>query len=298
SSSYRDDVTLSINIEFDPAEYQGPWGIIIHDENGYQNFAPFEGESPVVIDVPEGGSYDIIAEFNGINVSGTYLVIRESVEVNGPTTTTLDVTEATNKASTAFYDETGELLVSGVPNSSGDASWVSKDVTIAFYPFEMFPMGWGGFPASRNFYFNEVSDRYGIIQTAIGEGYDDGNYFTKFESIIGVSEDISLENDPADWVQHVEKFQPSVLGIALDTVGSGFSATTIYDGKMLMSLSAANTLVHYDAEEGIKAWLNTAITDDPTDFLYSPAIVEHSAALNPSFPWEDHFVLSGNPVVS
>src|SRR5690606_13657812 len=216
SSAYRDDVTLSINIEFDPAEYQGPWGIIIHDENGYQNFAPFEGESPVVIDVPEGGSYDIIAEFNGINVSGTYLVIRESVEVNGPTTTTLDVTEATNKVSTAFYDETGELLVSGVPNSSGDASWVSKDVTIAFYPFEMFPMGWGGFPASRNFYFNEVSDRYGIIQTAIGEGYDDGNYFTKFETIIGVSEDISLENDPADWVQHVEKFQPSVLGIALD----------------------------------------------------------------------------------
>ena len=294
----KDDVTLSINLEYDPEEFQGPWILMIHDENGYQNFAMWEDVNPVTVDVPEGGSYDIIAEFNGIAVSGTYLVIREAVEVTGPTEITLDVAEATNKVSTAFYDESGELLVSGVPNPSGGTSLVSKDVTIAFFPFEMFPMSWGGFSVGRNFYFNDVSDRYGVIQTAIGEGYENGNYFAKFESIIGVSEDVALENDPAGWVHYVEKFHPSVLGVDLDTVGTGFQAATTYDGKLLMSLTMANPFAHYNAEEGIKAWLNTAMTDDPTDMLYAPSIVEHSASLDPNFPWEESFVLAGNPVVS
>src|SRR5690606_5563390 len=63
-----------------------------------------------------------------------------------------------------------------------------------------------------DFYVNDLSDRYSILQGAIGAGYNGEYYSIKHEALTGITQSVEIANSPENLVFHQEKFQPSVLG--------------------------------------------------------------------------------------
>lgn len=295
------EVTLSIDLDFDPAEFEAPWIVMIYDESGYMDFVFWEGTNPMTLNVPEG-TYDLLAEFYNLTIGRTHIIIKEQQVVSGNSTININPSEASNYVSVNALDEDGEVLQPGIEQPGADfPSEVLFDRVIYFkagnsglssasyiwgVPFEGDPV-W-------NFNINDVSERYYLIHTFIGSGYEQGNYFTKFETLNGISDDISLSNNQQNWVYHTEKFQPSLLSGG--NVAGGFMTTSTIEQTMAGGWTVYNTLP-INPDEAFKGYINTPIDGDPVDFIITPAIVEHFEVIDPSWG-EEAFFIRGNPIVS
>lgn len=288
------EVTLTINLNFDPEEFEAPWMIKVYDESGYWNFGFWEGANPVTVNVPPG-NYDIFAEFINIPSGGnSYYVIKEQESVQDNTTIEINPAEATNYVSINIYNEDGNLLEPGVLNpETGINSTMFFDRTIFFLPD--FPKNsytssytygvpfYGDSPA-WNFYVNNVSDRYSMAQTGGGIWHEGNlNYFSKFPTLNGVTESVTLENNPEDWVYHQEKLKSTPLGESVGIVHPAVSTLPVFDGMALMGTTIFNTTIPFDPEEGFKAYMNNSFDDDPAGLLVFPSIVDYVGTM----PWGD-----------
>jgi hypothetical protein len=149
-----------------------------------------------------------------------------------------------------------------------------------------------------NFYISDVSDRYSFMQNIIGIAYDGGNYFTKYETLTGISGSVALENNPEDWMFHQEKLQPSPLGEAAGIVYCGFSTINAWEGKGLDGLMVYRTEGNgIDPEEGFKAYLNNPFDENPSDLLVFPGIVDH-IEIDPEWGDEVVYFIKGNAIVA
>ena len=304
-----DDVTLNINLVFDPGQYEAPWVIDVFDETGYHDYAFWEGTNPVTINVPPG-SYDIVAGFSSGFTS--HIVVKELVDVQENTTIEVDVAEADNYITTAIYNEAGEPLEPGVYDpetgtfTGGNAS-VTADHYLFFAPVNSSSASYSyiwsdiasqGEEPPWNFYISDISNRYSIIQTIFGNGYEGDNYFSEYETLTGVSGSVNLENNPEDWVFHQEKFQPSPLGEAAGAVYPGFSTLNTWGGNVLSGWTVysmgGNEL---DPEEGFKAYLNNPFDENPSDLLVFPGIVDYIGIIDPEWG-EEGFLITGNAIVA
>ncbi|MCK9616384.1 MAG: T9SS type A sorting domain-containing protein [Lentimicrobiaceae bacterium] len=308
-----DDVTLNINLVFDPDQYEAPWVINVFDETGYMNGAFWEGANPVTINVPPG-SYDIYANFtSGVTSRTSHIVIKELVDVQEETTIEVDVAEADNHITTAIYNETGEPLEPGIydPGTgtiTGGNAGVMADRSLFFAPINSVPAYFSYYWSGRysedeepvwNFYISDVSNRYSIIQTIFGMGYEGDNYFTKYETLTGISESVNLENNPEDWVFLQEKFQPSPLGEAAGAVYPGFSTLSVWEegcflGGWMVSNMGGNGI---DPEEGFRVYLNNPFDENPSDWLVFPSMVDYRGIIDPECGEED-FLITSNAIVA
>jgi len=297
-----ENVTLSINLNFDPVEFQAPDIILIYDESGYINFGFYQGPDPIEISVPEG-VYDVQAVFINTSSGRNHVIIKEQQNISENTTISLNPNEADNYVSINALDENGEILQPGVVNTNtGLPALVLFDCIIKFNitgvesgfsymqdaPFSEDPV-W-------NFYINNVSNRYSIIHSFIGEGYEQGDYFIKFETVMGIDTSVSIENNPNTWVFHTEAFQPSNLGG--DGVYPGFSTSITFDGILLGGRTLYKTANVINPAEAFRGFLNNEFDDDSVQFLVSPGIVELSVIIDPSFPFEQGVFIKGNPVMA
>lgn len=295
---------LQININYDSNLYELPLFVVVYDESGYTNYGLLFGANTTSVTVPDG-VYDIYAGFIELSTGNDVVVIKELINTAETSSVTIDVTEAQNYISINGYDENGDLLEPGVPNPELNiSSGALFRRTFFFNPtqkgFANQTFIWGSEFAEVpvwNFYINDVSDRYSIINSLVAIGYEgDNHYFTKFETLEGVVESVSLENDPQDWTLHQEKIQPSPGGLTLENNLTAFTTSHIYKEKY--SIGEWIGIAHgpiYNPEQGFKAYLNSLPENDQAEMLVYPAIIDHRGTVDSEVGTESFFIL-GNSV--
>lgn len=302
-STNLQDVTLTINLEFDEDEYSPPFSVIIYDEFSNVHFAHWQGVNPMIIELP-AGTYDMLTDFR--KSEHTYYVIKEEVSVQEDATITFNPLEADNYISITTYDENGDILQPGTVNpTTGNPSILLVDNLIYFTPLN------GGISGSSymwdspfepeqdpiwNFYINDISDRYAIIQKMIGTGYEQGYYFSKIETLMGVDASVALENNPENWVQHTENFQPSPLGG--EGVFKGASTSSTYNETLLNGWTLFDPPLLDPENATVSIFVDKPISGDPVDLLVQPAIVDHQEILDPDWGYVEPFFIKGNPVTA
>lgn len=273
---------LSINLIFDSSQYYVS-SVLIFNESGYMRTANWNGTNPMVVNVPDG-IYDIMTEFQPLNSGKSRIVIKELQSVQGSTTVQLNTADAVNYVSITTYNENGEILEpeDGVGGSIYFARHLyfnpANLVTIGDFYSETDPFGGAG-PA-WNFYINNVSNRYSIIQTLMGVRYDQGNYFNKYETITGVGGNVSIENNPADWSYHSELFQPTKLGDS--QVAPAFFAASTFNGNLIIGWTVSAGGVIDPGDAPFRAFLNNPIDSDSADLLVIPGIIDRYVSYSPT----------------
>lgn len=295
------NVTLTINLEFDPAQFEAPWIIMIYDEFGFSDVA-FPETNIIVIDVPEG-IYDLAGTFFNFSSGQDHIIILEQQDIQGNTTLTMDVSDATNYVSYNPLDENGEILNPGLINPITNIPSLvfmerlvileTENGNASFGANYSLGSSFEGEPI-YNYYINDISSRYDIIGSLVGVEFPNGDYFMKFETLSGINESVELENNLDDWIFHTESFQPSLLG---ENSYYGFETAITYKGKVEGALIVANGNREVDPLEGFKGFLNNPINDNPADLLIAPAIVDYVTILDPMWG-EEFFFLRGNSILT
>lgn len=298
NTGIENNVSLSLNLTFDSSLFS-PSSIMLLNENGYSDFAIWQGSNPIVFDVPDSDSYDIFVTFNNQTTNQRHIVIKELVAVAGNTTVNANATEAQNYISLDVYDEAGTAIEPGIPNpQNGENSIVSLDSYHYFNPTNtMFltkihaidnPV-----PGDNrwNFYINNVSNRYTFIHNAAVRNYKNGYYFSKFPELSNISGNADISNDPSKWVSHQEKFEPSLLG-ATNDLNKGYATLTLMNGYIQSEVRSYQD-DPYDATEQVPLWLNNSLDGPTSDFLVSPILIDYKTVIDPA-RGEERFFIMGN----
>lgn len=297
ANATNDDIALSINLVFDESQFYVS-SVLIFDESDYMHVANWNGTNPIVVSVPDG-TYDIVTEFQPLNSSKSHIVIKEQQSIQGNTTLQLNTSDAVNYVTITTYDENGEVL----EPESGVGGSISFDRYLYFNPKDFAVIGdnysandpLGGQDPAWNFYISDVSNRYSIIQALIGVGFDQGNYYNKFETLSGIEGPVAVQNDPADWSYHTEMFQPTQL--ASSTVAPAYFAASTFNGHLLFGwrVSAGGSI--NPGDEPFRGFLNNPLDGDPADLLVIPAIVDKTVMINPTMGATFYFT-KGNSAFS
>ena len=297
ANATNDDVALSIHLVFDESQFYVS-AVLIFDESGYMQVANWNGTNPIVASVPDG-TYDIVTEFQPLNSSKSHIVVKEQQSIQGNTTLQLNSTDASNYVSITTYNEDGEVL----EPESGLGGSISFDRYLYFNPKDFVVIGdnysendpFGGQDPAWNFYISDVSSRYSIIQALIGVGFEQGNYYNKFETLSGIEGPVSVQNNPADWSYHTEMFHPTQL--ASSTVAPAYLAASTFNGRLLFGwrVSAGGSI--NPGDEPFRGFLNNPLDGDPADLLVIPAIVDKTVMLNPTMGVTFYFT-KGNSTFS
>ena len=294
----RANVTMTLNFIFDETQFYVT-SVLIYDESGYlhvttdQNFT-----NPLVVSLPNG-TYDIVTKFKALS-SGTshdHYVIKEQQNIQTNTTIQINTADANNYVAISAFDENGDLLL------DIDGGFITfqrffyfnpiNKVTTSDFLSEDAPVG--GADPEHNFYINNLSSRYSIIQFLKTSSISQPNYFTKFQTLTGIDNAVSLQNDPTAWSYHEENFQPSK--VALSEVFQAHFVASTFNGNLLVGwmLSAGGLIEPGDAD--FRGFINNHVDGDPADLIVIPAIIDRFVPFSPTTGGIDYFT-KGNPVFS
>lgn len=289
------DVTLTINLDFDPDIYFAPFTIIV-DESGYLDVAYWEGTNPITLTVP-AGEYDVIVA-STINATSQFsFVIKEQQQFTGDTELAIQLAEAQNYIQMRFLDEAGEDL-KPYDTANGPIAIPSYTQHLLFNPLGMSvydiyttlhytEVGWED---SWNFYINDVSERYSYLQ-AYSAIRQDGTFFaSKYDQITGVSGSLTLQNNPGDYVFHEEKFQPSPLAQAENNYLYAMKTMASWNGIPIGGFQIVDTNNEGNLEQGTKVFIDNHLDAGSFQFLVAPSLADYVQGTN-------SLLISGNPIV-
>ena len=295
AESTETDVSLNINFVYDESQFYIS-SVMIYDESGYMHAADYYSvTNPFAISVPDG-TYDILTEFKPLNAGKSHFIIKEQQSVQGNTTVQMNSAAAINYITTTGYDENGETFQLG----AGSSIYFNR--MFYFNPMDFvtgadfyFSYPEPGQDPEWNFYINDVTDRYSIIQTLIGAGSEEGDYFTKFETINGITESISISNNPANWSYHTEAFQPTQLSYN-EIAPAHFTASTFNENLLIGWATSAGGVIN-QGDETFRGFLNNPLDGDPADLFVVPAVIDHYVSFSPTTGGVQYFT-KGSPVFS
>lgn len=294
-----DEVTLSINLDFDPSIYIAPWIIYIYNESGFLDFAFYEGNNLIETEVP-AGEYDIYAEFLGSSYNSV-LVIKEQQDINSSTTINLTPSNSINHITFNLKDENNQDLIPGTHNPETDTySEVILERALFFQPSGV-TLGVSSFSTDYpttpwNFHINDMSDRYAIYNSCIASKFENDNYFFMFDEITEVNESKIIENNPSDLVYHEEKFQPSIIGESGYNF-SGFATQTTINYNDVLGGWIFFNLAPIDPNEPINFYIGKYKDDLKYGMMVNPTFADHLVILDPNYGAEP-FSIIGNAVFS
>ncbi len=300
SDEINENVYLSINLEFDLNVYF-PAAIEIYDESGHRTSAYFIGENPVTVEVPQG-TYDVFCRFYDMISGRSAMVIKEQQNISEDITITMNSDEATNHVSINTYDENGQPLEPGVYNPEIELnSGMIFNRMLHFRPSDLLILNenfiWEfAFDDEPvwNFYINDVSERYSVLQSFIGYGsLDDVNYFCKLPSLNGINESISIENNPEEYVFHTENFRPGASNT--EGVYPGFFTWVSFADYTTIGWGVSHSVYTINPEEGFKGYLNNPFEEGSGNLLVYPSVVDH-IVVDPEWGDEYPYLIKGNPV--
>ncbi|MBF8457005.1 T9SS type A sorting domain-containing protein [Kaistella sp. G5-32] len=288
------DGNLNVNFNYDTTEYYIS-SLLVFNESGYRYAADYYSiTNPLLLNIPTG-NYDIITEFSPLNAGQTHTVIKEQQNVQTNTTVQVNPTEAVNHFSITGYNENGDLFPAGV------SGYFSFQRSLYFNPTDFVTIGdyfftspVDGQEPEWNFYINNVSNRYSFIQSLIGTGFPEGTYFTKFKTVTGVNNDISIANNPADWSHHTQKFQRTKVG---NTLASANFTASAYKGKLLNGWRSSAGGEINPGDDPFRGYVSNRRDGDLADLIVTPAIIDHYIQYSPTTGGIEFFT-KANPVFS
>lgn len=290
----RANVTLTINFNFDESLYINP-SVVLFNGTGYMNtWSYYDLPDPFVVNVPTG-TYDIITEFLPIDdPDKRRVIIKEQQSIQENTTLQINSADAINYFSTTVYDENGGILQADPGNGSYifffRSFYFNPMNTVMFGEYYIFVQD-----ADWNFYINNVSSRYSVIETLMGSSFPQGSYFSKFETITGIDGPVSIENNPVAWSYHTEMFQPTQ--VADDPLAPAYATATTFNGNLLNSWALGAGGVINPGDAPFRAYINNPLDGDPVDLLVIPAVIDRFVPYSPTTGGVE-YLTKGNPVYS
>src|SRR5690554_5683822 len=290
---------LSMNLVFDANQFY-VMSVLIFNESGYMQTANYNGTNPIVVNIPDG-TYDIMTEFQALESGNSYshIVIKEQQSVQGNTSLELNTADAVNYVSITTFNENGGIL----EPEAGAGGYIFFDRYLHFNPINLVIIGdyyietdpFGVADPVWNFYISHVSERYSILQTLMGAGFELGNYFSKYQTLTGIEGPVSIENDPANWSYHTELFQPTQS--AGSTVAPAYFVASTFNGNLLLgwTLSADGVIDSGDAP--FRGFLNNPLDGDPAGLLVIPGIIDRYVSNSPTTGGIEYYT-KGSPVFS
>lgn len=311
------EVNLTVQLDYDTESYM-PISIAVMDENGffYEDF--FSGEDSKNLSVSPG-NYDILIQSYIIedgDISGNSYFVKELIEVNADKSVVIDLADSQNRISAEIYNENGELLEPGIISEDwtevigGNADVLATNMLL-FNPtneiVSIFIGNWGfkidEDDRPNDFYINDVSDRYKILQDRIAISYDVEFYFTKYDHST-TSSSMTFQNDPENYVLHKEKFQPSPVGASEGSHYSAFSTNSTWKGNSTsMGWEGYNVNEAIDMEEGVQFHLDNPISGDMDnlefDVLINPGFVDHVITIEEEDGWIEEIpvIIYASPII-
>lgn len=299
NDNVNEDVTLTINLDFNPDEYF-PQTVYILDEQGYMNFGWWEGANPITVTVP-AGQYDLI--FHSLSyVSGpgqNSYVIKEQVDIQENMEMTLAPSEAQNYIQTNFVDEEGDNL-RPEPWEDGVKAIPAFDQQVFFHPLDIsIFVSYGAWFSTTegegnlwNFYVNDVSDRYSFIQSFSAVKHDGVFYAMKDDVINVVSGSLMLGNNPGNYVYHREKFQPSPMGEAAGNYLHAIKTMASWNGSILGGVQMVDANNEADLDQGTRIYIDNKLDNSPHQLLAAPSLADYVQEMGTSL------LITGNPIVA
>jgi hypothetical protein len=300
----KDEVTLTIQFEYDPAVYI-PNTIVVIDEAGYDNTQYIEESNTLNLSVPRG-VYDIISEnfYKRQNLNHIAYVIREQVEINGDTTITIRPEDAKNRVITESYNEKGELMEPGIVNEDRTGT-IGGNIDNLICLFSIIQVSTGYESATfkcnspfkqyedaesiLDYYISDISARFALAQSQIVIAKTKKFYFNKNISS-SINSSITLSNNPEDYVLHEENFQVSPKGKETEKHYPAFFTRNTWNGKSVgLAVSGHASNWEKNDGKGVGIYLNNPITDTTSpqgyDLLVSAGIVDQIKTV--TYDWGD-----------
>lgn len=296
SQKTTNNANLTLNFLFDADEFYIS-SVSIYNESGYTHSWTYNDvTNPVVIAVPLG-IYDIITEFKPVLDSGkSHFVVQEQQSVQANTNVQMNPNAAVNYISIAAYDENGAAFVGG----SGGYFFFNR--SFYFNPSEFvalsnyyFTSPIQGQDPEWNFYINNVSNRYSIVESLTASGYPQGDYFTKFQTISGISQAVSIANDPLKWSYHIQLFQSTIQGVTINSPAYFIAST--FNGNLISGWGYSAGGLIDPGNEPFRGFINNPLDSDPADLLVIPAIVDTFVMFSPTTGGISYFT-KGSPIFS
>lgn len=295
------NVNVILNLDFDSESYIAPWIIYIYNEDGFLDFAFYQGSNQINIELPSG-EYDFFAEFKHISNRSTF-VVKEQQQISQATTIDFKPAESTNLINFKTLDHQGLSLEPGIHYPDTDTySQIIFERVFMFLP-TMQSLGLGsyitdypidGYEPFWNFFINDVSDRYGAYNSCIGTKFQDENYFIVFDQITDFTSSQEYANEPGELIYHEEKFEPSILGQNA-TKYYGFSTENTLSDDLFIGGWAITNISPINPQNPFKAYLNQYKNDSGHGIMLFPHLADHVAVLDPDYGAEA-FSIKGTAV--
>lgn len=201
-------VSANLNLTYDSGQFY-PLSIVLLDESGNVQYANWEGDDNVSVQIPEG-TYDIMVQYDDFIENHSRFIVKELQTISEGTNIDIDVNEANHYISLKSVDETGSELLPGVSNpTTGVASKIflnrflysnAKQTLIngAIYIQD----NASGTDPMWNFYINSISDRFAVLNSFIVTRLEKGSYALKHQPVNGITQDTEIVNNKNGWVQH------------------------------------------------------------------------------------------------
>lgn len=284
------NITINLNLDYDPEIYNAPWVIFIYNEEGFLDFAFYEGSNTISMDLPPG-KYDFFTEFRHVS-NRTVIVIKEEQILDQSTVLDFKPAESTNLIKLRTLDQNGEPLNPGVYYTDtntytqfifernftfrySDKLLLGNLSYVTDYPIEGYEPFW-------DFFINDVSDRYAAHNSCIGNKFKDGEYFIVFDKITNFTESQEISNNPNELIYHEEKFRPSLLGQNANKYYGFATELTLPNNRLIGGWQIINTPL-IDTEKPLKAYINQYKNNMEYGVMFYPLLVDHLVIIDPYY---------------
>lgn len=111
---------------------------------------------------------------------------------------------------------------------------------------------------------------------------------------MGVNNDVSIANNPAEWSHHTQKFQSTKFSNSL--APANFTATT-YKGKLLNGWQSSAGGEISPGNDPFRGYVSNRLDGDLADLIVIPAIIDNYKSYSPTTGGVQYFI-KGNPIYS
>lgn len=304
----EETVSLEVNLIYPSGTYTPNFVVVFKEEEESQS--EMIGNTNTVTFQVTPGIYDVLVQSLKMSDRKFAFNFKELISVTEDTVVTIDLTEADNLITTKFLDQDGNDLKPGIVDfDTGEITDGTANVyatTYIYYkskrwtPFILYYL-WENSDGVENevwnYYVSDVSDRYALIHSNLGLGYNGEGYVSKYETLDdGVHSALTLQNNPEEWVTHEQAFQPSILGESQESFYYGFSNWDIYDGYGLSGWVGRLFPDTTHLNENLRFHLNNPEDDNPTDIILNPVLKDYFGTADP-WTGDENFHINGNYIM-
>lgn len=278
----KDSVAVHFQLTYDKEKYDLST-LGIYNTESEAIFRWYMETEEIVLSVPVG-TYDIcclLTEDAAKEPLGNIWLIKEQISLSKDTVIVFDAKDATNLITVETYNPEGELcrlpIIKYKDDYTSYETLEEGNIVYSYSSNHMILKDYGMYYTysgdlqaiiqNESYYglnilrTNKVSDRY-IFGFSRISGTKDGLFYVNKYEVSGVDKNITLKNNPQDFVAYKESFEPSLKGKDSDTYGmSGVETYITYKGIDYQGVNVVTNTPSPD-KENVNIYIDAPKTDE------------------------------------